>query len=74
MELVTPFGHLVRMELFLSDLISYLVSIVSVVGAVLAGAILLAVGVFSIVSLLWEDLLENTTPEGTASPELSRAA
>lgn len=65
MELVTPFRHLVGMEL--------LMSFVSVAGAVLAGVVLLGVGVFSIMSLLWDDLLENDEPE--ASPAgLSEAA
>lgn len=65
MELVTPFRHLVGMEL--------LMSFVSVAGAVLAGVVLLGVGVFSIMSLLWDDLLENDAPE--ASPAgLSEAA
>jgi hypothetical protein len=50
-----------------------LMSFVSVAGAVLAGVVLLGVGVFSIMSLLWDDLLENDAPE--ASPAgLSEAA
>lgn len=65
MELVTPFRHLVGMEL--------LMSFASVAGAVVAGVVLLAVGVFSIMSLLWDDLLENDAPD--ASPAgLSEAA
>lgn len=65
MELVTPVRHLVGMELLLS--------VVSVAGAILAGVLLLGVGVFSIMSLLWDDLLENDAPE--VSPAgLSEAA
>lgn len=50
-----------------------LISVVSVAGVVLAGVVLLGVGVFSIMSLLWDDLLENDAPE--VSPAgLSEAA
>jgi hypothetical protein len=65
MERVTPFRHLVGMEL--------LMSFVSVAGAVLAGVVLLGVGVFSIMSLLWDDLLENDAPEAPPAG-LSEAA
>jgi uncharacterized membrane protein HdeD (DUF308 family) len=65
MELVTPFRHLVGMEVVMS--------VVAAVAAVLAGLVLLLVGIFSIMSLLWEDLIENDAPEGVTSG-LSEAA
>jgi hypothetical protein len=51
-----------------------LMSVLSVAGAVLAGLTLLGVGVFSILSLLWDDLLESDAPESAASEGLSEAA
>ena len=66
MEPVTPFGHLVDMEL--------LMTVLSAAGVVLAGLTILAVGVFSIVSLLWEDLLENEAHDTVSNPALSEAA
>ena len=37
-------------------------SVLTVVTVVLAALVLVAVGSFSVVSLLWEDLLENDPP------------
>ena len=45
-------------------------SVLTVVTVVLAAVVLVAVGSFSVVSLLWEDLLENDPPvESVNLPE-----
>jgi drug/metabolite transporter superfamily protein YnfA len=38
------------------------IAVVIAVGAVLAGLVLVSAGVFSLVSLLWDDLLESDEP------------
>lgn len=49
-----------------------MMSLVLTVAAVVAGLVFLVVGGFSILSLLWGDLLEND--EGAAPHEVSRVA
>ncbi|MGH8911117.1 MAG: hypothetical protein ACRDVD_01290 [Acidimicrobiia bacterium] len=45
-------------------------SVLTAVAVVLAGVVMVAVGSFSVVSLLWEDLLENDPPvESVKLPE-----
>lgn len=58
MERVTPVGHLRGMET--------LTTVVLTVAAVLAGLVFVVVGVFSLLSLLWGDLLE-TDEQGRAA-------
>lgn len=64
MEPVTPLRHLGGMETVMSILMT--------VVAVGAGVVFVLAGVFSVVSLLWDDLLESD-PE-SAPVELPRAA
>lgn len=64
MELVVPLMHLGGMTEFHSILMTVL--------AVGTGAVLLTAGVFSVVALLWDDLLEGDTDPAPA--ELPRAA
>lgn len=47
-------------------------TVVTWVAAALAGLLFLVVGVFSVLSLLWGDLLESD--ETVAEPEVSRVA
>jgi hypothetical protein len=51
MERVTPLRHLVDMETMMS--------VVLTGAAVVAGLVFVVVGVFSLLSLLWGDLLES---------------
>ncbi len=51
MEPVTPLRHLVDMDTFMT--------VVMAAAGVLAGIVLLAAGLFSLLSLLWDDLLES---------------
>lgn len=49
-------------------------SVLMVVSGALAGVVLIAVGSFSVVSLLCEDLLENDPPIDPINSGLSEAA
>ena len=51
LELVTPFVHLVGME--------PVVTFVTGLGAAIAALVLLAVGIFSLLAIFWDDLLEE---------------
>lgn len=51
MERVTPVRHLVDMETFMSVLIG--------LSAVIAAVIFVVAGVYSVIALLWGDLLES---------------
>lgn len=59
-ELVTPFVHLVGMESILT--------LVVTVSAVVAGLVLVAVGAFSVLAILWDDLLEDDAAAVAETP------
>ena len=63
MEPVIPFRHLLGMETF--------ITVVMTATAVLAGIMLVAAGLFSLVSLIWDDLLESDEPVEANLPRVA---
>lgn len=49
-------------------------SVAAVGATILAGLVLVAVGLFSVVTLIWDDLLEGDRPHDDAPAQLPEAA